>query len=61
MAECLIAQAHICDQIASECWNEEMAITFEGLARECNDAASVTRANGDTGLLQKLSIYTAFS
>jgi hypothetical protein len=44
MAECLTGQAHICDRIASECWNEEMAITFEGLARDCNDAAAVTRA-----------------
>jgi hypothetical protein len=44
MAECLAGQAHICDRIASECWNEEMAITFEGLARDCNDAAAVTRA-----------------
>jgi hypothetical protein len=41
MADCLTAQARICERIASECWSEEIASKFEGRARKCNDAARV--------------------
>jgi hypothetical protein len=40
LAACLRAQAKICEKAASMCWNEEIASKFEGLARECSDAAA---------------------
>jgi hypothetical protein len=44
MADCLRAQARICERIASECWNEETAGKFETLARKCNAAAAGTES-----------------
>jgi hypothetical protein len=46
MAECLTAQAHLCERAASLSWNEETAIELEHLARECNDAATSKRPQG---------------
>ena len=41
MAECLKAQARLCERIASECWSEEIAGKFERLAQECNEGAAI--------------------
>jgi hypothetical protein len=39
MAECLTGLAHLCEKAASLSWNEDVAIEFEGLARDCVGAA----------------------
>ena len=41
MADCPVAQARICERIASKTWSGEIASKFENLARKCNDAARV--------------------
>jgi hypothetical protein len=40
IAERLLAHAKLCRQIASECWNEEMAQKLEQLAQDCLRAAA---------------------
>ena len=40
MAEGFLAQAQLCEHIASACANEETAQKFKALARECKEAAS---------------------
>ena len=35
MAECLLAQAQLCERIASYCWNEETAKKVNSTAQEC--------------------------
>ena len=39
MAERLLAHAKMCREVASECWNEELAADFNELALECIEAA----------------------
>jgi len=39
MADCLRAQAHLCEQIAAQCWNEEKAKKFAAMAQDCKNAA----------------------
>jgi hypothetical protein len=41
MAECLIAEARLCEHIAAACADERTAERFKRLARECKDAAAV--------------------
>jgi hypothetical protein len=43
LAECLAAQARLCERIAGECADEERAQTFKDLSRECQDAAAQER------------------
>jgi hypothetical protein len=43
MAECLLAQAQLCERIASYCWNEETAKKFNSTAQECKKAAARSR------------------
>ena len=40
MAEGFLAQAQLCEHIASACANEETAQKFKALALECKEAAS---------------------
>lgn len=40
IAERLLAHAKLCRQIASQCWNEEMADKLEQLAQDCMRAAA---------------------
>jgi hypothetical protein len=40
IAERLRAHARLCEQIASECWNESTAEKLRAMARECADAAA---------------------
>lgn len=39
MAESLLGQAHLCEQIASACSDEAAANKFKKMARECRQAA----------------------
>jgi len=39
MAESLLGQAHLCEQIASACSDEAAADKFKKLARDCRQAA----------------------
>jgi len=39
IAEHLLAQAKLYQQIASECWDEELAATLERSAQECVEDA----------------------
>jgi hypothetical protein len=39
LADCLAAQARLCERIAGECADEERALEFRTLSRECQDAA----------------------
>jgi len=39
MAESLLGQAHLCEQIASACPDEAAADRFKRLARDCRQAA----------------------
>jgi hypothetical protein len=41
MAERLLAHAKMCQEVASECSNEELAADFNQLALECIEAAAV--------------------
>jgi hypothetical protein len=40
MADCLMGQAALCDNIAAACAKEEEADKFKTLARECREAAA---------------------
>jgi uncharacterized protein (DUF433 family) len=40
MAERLLAHAKMCQEVASECGNEELAADFNRLALECLEAAA---------------------
>lgn len=42
MAECLLAEAEICDHIAAACADEPQAAKFKRRARECREAAAET-------------------
>jgi hypothetical protein len=48
MAECLKAQARLCERIASECWSEKIAGKFKRLAQECNEAAVMKESQSGT-------------
>ena len=39
MADCLLGQARLCEQIAIACADEERAAKFRRLAQECKEAA----------------------
>jgi uncharacterized protein (DUF433 family) len=39
MAERLLAHAKLCREVASECWDNELAADFNKLALECIEAA----------------------
>lgn len=39
MAERLLAHAKLCQEVASECWDDELAADFNKLALECIEAA----------------------
>jgi uncharacterized protein (DUF433 family) len=39
MAERLLAHAKLCQEVASECWDNELAADFNKLALECIEAA----------------------
>lgn len=39
MAEQLLAHAAMCQRVASQCWNEEIAIELEKLGQDCQKAA----------------------
>jgi len=51
LAECLLAHARLCRQIARECWNEETAAELEKLADECDRAAELVPATDKSGPL----------
>jgi hypothetical protein len=40
MAEGFLAQAHLCEHIASVCSDEETARKFQALAQDCKQAAT---------------------
>jgi hypothetical protein len=40
MAECLLGQAHLCEQIASACSDEDTAEKFKRRAQACKEAAA---------------------
>ena len=40
LADCLIAQAHLCERIAGECADEAIALKFKQLADECREDAN---------------------
>jgi hypothetical protein len=42
MSECLIAEAHLCEEIAGVCANENQVEQYRLFARECRDAAAAT-------------------
>jgi len=39
MAECLLAQAQLCEKIASQCWDEDTAKKFRQMSKDCKEAA----------------------
>ena len=39
MADCLIAQSHLCERIAAECADECTAEKFKAMAKKCRAAA----------------------
>lgn len=43
MAERLLAHAKMCQEVASECSNEELAADFNQLALECIEAAAACK------------------
>ena len=40
MAEALRAQARICERIATECWDENVAGKYSTMAQQCTEAAA---------------------
>jgi hypothetical protein len=44
MADCLIAQAHLCERIAGQCADKAAALKFRQLADECRAAAPAKMA-----------------
>ena len=40
MAAALRAQARICERIATECWDEDVAGTYSTMAQQCTEAAA---------------------
>ena len=45
LADCLLAQAHLCERIAARCWDEQVAAKYKKLAQECRDAEKEERAH----------------
>jgi hypothetical protein len=45
LAECLAAQASLCERMAAACWDEERAQQFRRLARECREGAAQEQAS----------------
>jgi hypothetical protein len=53
IAERLLAQARLCEQIARECRNEETADKLRRMARDCTQAAAQLTLAGDSTSLTR--------